>query len=174
MANKNSITSFLGGFNGGTRLNRFQVTTSGCADIVDDDTRFHIRAAGTPSSNIVPLNINYFGRTIPIPGERTYDPWIITVLDDRGDRELYKKFKLWQKSIVDYGTGATIDTSKIGACKWTLEHYSNNNITNKKAFTLYQAWPIEVGAFNLDMSQDNVLASFQVTIAYTHFDFSHT
>ena len=178
MADKNSISSFLSSFYGGTRLNRFKVTTSNCGasdqKLVDADVEFHIRAAATPESNITPIGINYFGRTIPIPGERTYTPWVITVLDDRGTRNLYDKIKKWHTSIISADTTTVIDTSSIKTCQFSIEHYSNNNEANKKKFTLYQAWPIEVGAFNLDMSQDNVLATFQVTIAYTHFDFSHT
>ena len=175
---KNTISKFLTNFYGGTRLNRFQVTSSNCKydetnKLIDDDTKFHIRAAAIPGSNITPLGINWFGRTIPLPGERVYDPWKITIIDDRGTRDLYSKFKAWQKKVVDWSDNIAVNTSDIKDCKWTITHYSNNNTVSYKEFNLYQCWPVNVGPLVLDMSQDNVLSTFEVTMHYTHFDFTH-
>jgi len=173
-----SITQFLAGFGGGTRVNRFQVTTAGCGAagnfLTNTDTQFHIRAATIPGSNIVPIGINYFGRTINIPGERVYEPWSITVLDDRGDKQLYNKFKAWHKRVTSYGTDISIDTTGIADCTWTITHLKNADETAHKTFTLSQAWPATIGPLILDMSQDNVLASFEVKILYTHFNYTHT
>lgn len=178
----NTISGFLGGFNGGNRPNRFEVTSSGCkystsGTLASGDTQYHIRAASIPGANVTPININYFGRTVPIPGERTYDEWTITILDDKSSTDnlpLYEKFKLWQKKIVDYGLDFKVDTKDISACKWTIKHYSSPDQAKLKTFNLYQVWPVYVGNFVLDMSQDNVLSTFDVRLAFTHFDYTYT
>ena len=167
-----SITSFLNGFGGGTRVNRFYVTSSGCGTLAAADTQFHIRAATIPGASITPLGVNWFGRTVNIPGERVYEPWTITVLDDKDDKNLYTKFKAWHKTIADYGTDIKFgDMALIKACSWTIKHLQNASETPHKTFTLSQAWPVSIGPLVLDMSQDNVLASFDVRILYTHFTY---
>lgn len=171
----NSISAFLSKFGGGTRVNRFYVNSNGCGGgLGASDTTFHIRAATIPGANIAPIGINWFGRTVNIPGERVYDPWNITVLDDTGDKSLYNKFKLWHKNTVEYGTDIKIDMTNMAACSWTIKHLKNDSDTAHKTFTIYQAWPVKIGPLVLDMSQDNVLAAFDVQILYTHFTYAHT
>ena len=41
----------------------------------------------------------------------------------------------------------------------------------KIAFKLFNVWPIAVGPLTLDMSQDNVLNSFAVTMVYSHYTY---
>jgi hypothetical protein len=169
----NTISGFLKGFGGGTRVNRYLVSTSGCGLLAAADTKFHIRAATIPSATVTPIGINWFGRTINIPGERTYEPWTITVLDDVGDKSLYNKFKSWHASVCNYDETIKIDTSKISGCQWTIDHLNNADENSNKTFTLKTCWPVTIGPLVLDMAQDNVLASFEVRILFTHFDYVH-
>ena len=40
------------------------------------------KAAALPASNITPIEIPFRGRTLKVAGERTFDTWTITVLND--------------------------------------------------------------------------------------------
>jgi hypothetical protein len=184
----NSISSFLTNFYGGTRVNRFEITANNCdttskgtgglstGQITAAETKYHIRAASIPGASISPINLNWFGRSIPIPGERVNDLWTITVLDDRpinGQFSLYQRFKSWQKKVVDWGTDITVDISGIKDCSWTVKHYSSGDQSKFKDFTLKQVWPVTVGGFALDMTQDNVLATFTVQLAFSHMSYNY-
>ena len=188
MANTHSITDFIKNFGGGTRLNRFKITgtlgpTSGGKDIVKLDDKqgaFHIRAAALPSSQIGAIPVNYRGRTVFYPGDRTYLPWNITVLDENAKSTttgtgLYQAFHKWHDEINSHTKNTTIDPSKnnprnhFAADRWSVQQLEVNGETTVRSFGLYNCWPIAIGPIEMDMTKDNVIAEFAVTLIYSHF-----
>lgn len=180
----NSITNFINGFKGGTRLNRFRVSASGTKSALSTD--FHIMSASIPGSKISPIPISYRGKTIYLPGERVYDPWQITILDEAGSNQnhaLHEKFMDWHNSISHLGDNLNVDDflGSVGGAannvNWIVEQLdhdgvigSSTNATNSmiKSFKLANCWPIEIGPLALDMTANNQLNSFAVTLVYTH------
>ena len=174
-----NIHQFITGFRGGTRLNRFKVQTT-CPSINEP---FHITAAQIPGAVISSIGVNWFGRTVQIPGERVYQPWVITVLDDYGaDYELHSYFEAWQHSIgnkddntlvdlTDAFTKTSIGLNSVsrGGCNFFIDQYRADSDSIEKRFTLWNVWPVQIGPIELDMSKDNQLCSFNVTLMYTHF-----
>ena len=65
------------------------------------------------------------------------------------------------------------DPTSLWQSSWTVSQYSTNCDTPLpgRTFTLYNVWPISVGPIDLDMSADNTLASFAVTLAYSHYTY---
>jgi hypothetical protein len=186
MANQ-SISNFITGFNGGTRVNRFRVSgtipniTAGNNNTNTQSTAltdFHIRAASLPTSVTGVIPINYRGRTVNYPGDRMYQPWIITVLDDvktgtgTSTGSLYKAFHKWQNSINDHSSNTTTkpDPSDLFANNvWTVQQLDTNGSAVIRDFQIHNCWPVGVGPIELDMSQDNTLSTFAVTMLYSHF-----
>ena len=41
-----------------------------------------IQAASLPASNLGTIQVPYFGRFIKLAGDRVYDPWVVTVIND--------------------------------------------------------------------------------------------
>lgn len=173
-----TISTFLQGFKGGARSNRFYITTDNCgaagSKLDANALKFHVRAASVPGAAVRPIGLNWFGRTVNIPGERIITPWQVTVLDDRGSKSLYNTFKAWQKELASYTDELKFNIDSIKACKMTVQHLKTNTDEVNKTFNLFQVWPVDVGPFVLDMNQDNVLSSFTVTLSYTHFTYNHT
>lgn len=165
----NTINKFINGFNGGTRLNRFTVSDTKSLYT----TPYHIRSAEIPGAYISSMGLNYFGRTIELPGERTYQPWRITVLDDTGDQELYSFYEEWQHSIgnKDINTFVNINNA-FSNTHFTVSQYKTDSDDIEKQFKLFNVWPISIGPLELDMSKDNQLCQFTVTLHYTHFDYT--
>jgi hypothetical protein len=187
MANTHSITDFINNFGGGTRLNRFKITgtlgpTSGGTPVKLDDKQgvFHIRAAALPSSQIGAIPVNYRGRTVFYPGDRTYLPWNITVLDENSKSTktgigLYQAFHKWHDEINSHTLNTTINLSKnnprnhFAADRWSVQQLEVNGETTVRSFGLYNCWPIAIGPIEMDMTKDNVIAEFAVTLIYSHF-----
>lgn len=187
-----SITSFISAFKGGTRLNRFKVTGGiGPNRSTDDTGAFHIRSATIPEAQVGAIAINHRGRTVAYPGDRSYEPWQITILDDTGDSNLHKLFHDWHNYINAHDTNKTqtVSTTTTGtsttsttttalnpsepfADTWTVEMLDVNGASlPNRLFTLKNVWPATVGPIQLDMSQDNTLASFAVTLIYSHYTY---
>jgi hypothetical protein len=206
MANNHSITDFITNFGGGTRINRFKVSGSlpvgvggnnnptlvaSTTNILSD---FHIRAASLPSSQVGVVPINYRGRTVNYPGDRIYQPWVMTVLDDvkliNGNKiSLYRAFHEWQERINRHVDNTTVfekandtdpaqhfasDTRSVGGNVWTVEQLDTNGSNTIRKFELWNCWPVAVGPIELDMSQDNTLSTFSVTLVYSHFRIDFT
>ena len=76
---------------------------------VDKSTlRFMCKAANLPAANIAPIDVPFRGRILKVAGDRTFDPWTITVINDE-DFRLRTAFEAWGNGIskLDNATGAT-------------------------------------------------------------------
>ena len=176
-----SISDFIAGFGGGTRQNRFKITgtignkNNRNAKATFGNNIFYVRAATIPNSTLGGIPINYRGRTVVYPGERVYSPWQITVLDDIPDskNKLFEAFHDWSNMINDHedNTTSNLDPSQqFAKDDWTVEQLDTNGVKTIKKFILHHCWPQTVGDLALDMGADNTLASFAVTIFYSHYD----
>lgn len=189
-----SIADFINNFSGGTRVNRFYVTGTiqnsyaqqqqqqpqQVSTATRQVTRFHIKSATIPESIINPIAVNWAGRTINFVGDRSYAPWNIVVLDDTGtNNTLYKAFHEWQKTINDHENNKSNNTSTAAPVRikgffatsdWTVQHLDPDANVNIKKFTLKNCWPVAIGPLQLDMSQDNTIAAFAVSMRYSHYE----
>ena len=100
---------------GGARSNLFEVELSFPAAVAVDGlndilqkARFLVKAANLPASNVAPIEVPFRGRVLKIAGDRTFDTWSITVLNDT-DFSIRSAFEKWMNFInrVSDNTGAT-------------------------------------------------------------------
>ena len=47
-----------------------------------EDIRFLVKGANLPASNISPIEVPFRGRTLKIAGDRAFDTWTVTVIND--------------------------------------------------------------------------------------------
>ena len=100
---------------GGARPNLFEVelTFPSIVGVQDenevlDNARFLVKAANLPASTIAPIDIPFRGRILKIAGDRTFETWTITVLNDVSF-SIRSAFEKWMNTInkLDNGTGET-------------------------------------------------------------------
>ena len=97
---------------GGARPNLFEVELTTLPASVqgwDADTfKFMCKAANLPAQNIASIDVPFRGRTFKVAGDRTIDPWTITVINDE-DFRLRRAFEEWSEQIakLDNNLGAT-------------------------------------------------------------------
>ena len=114
-----TITDFKGQLvGGGARPNLFSValtfpTTVGSQAISDakgagEKIEFLAKTAALPASNITPIEVPFRGRVLKVAGERTFDTWSITVINDV-DFKIRTAFEEWMNGINDLNqaTGET-------------------------------------------------------------------
>ena len=125
MANNNPSLKNLSAFKtrlagGGARPNLFEVAIDKFPAEVQSywlsdqkiDFRFMCKAAQLPASNIASVEIPFRGRTLKVAGDRTFDTWTVTVINDE-DFKLRSAFEQWMNGIskLDNNTGATNPSS---------------------------------------------------------------
>lgn len=112
MATYRTITGFKSRLQGGgARPNLFEVSIPTFpAGIGWDDIEFNFmcKAAALPASNMAPIEIPFRGRIFKVAGDRTFDTWTVTVINDE-DFLLRTAFEKWMNlmSKLDNNTGAT-------------------------------------------------------------------
>ena len=124
MANRNipntkdrTLDAFKGRMiGGGARPNLFEcelyfpddaVPEDTTRDALTDKTRFLVKAANLPASNIAPINIPFRGRNLKVAGDRTFDPWTITIINDV-DFSIRTAFERWMNLINKHEDNAGI------------------------------------------------------------------
>ena len=117
---------------GGARPNLFEVRIAAFPDVArelwssDDieDFKFLCKAATLPASNVAPIDVPFRGRILKVAGDRTFDPWTITVINDE-DWAIRTAFEGWMNGIskLDNNSGTTSPTSyMVDADVYQLGH----------------------------------------------------
>jgi len=180
-----SITNFRDRLiGGGARPNMFEVNITlpeqvqGLGDI-EQDMRFLVKAAEIPAANIGNIPVPFRGRVLPVAGDRTFDPWTVTVINDAqfnirdameqwsnlindlqfdvGDinpADYQTKAEVFQLSRQDTSTGAG-SASKGSRIIQTLRTYNFEGI-----------YPNAVSSIPLDYGATDQIEEFQVTFNY--------
>lgn len=173
----NNIDNFINGFRGGTRKNRFKVEGTFPSGIAgsNEKLQYHVLSASLPNSTLGIVNFPYRGRLIPYVGDRTYEPWDILVLDDRG-AGLYKAFQAWSEKINNqasnehaYGANdswfqGTADAIQNSSWKINQLDLGGSSI---KTITLRSCWPGFISPLQFNMA-DTGFNSFAVRLNYNY------
>ena len=101
---------------GGARPNLFEVELAFpdgegspvAVNEVVENARFLVKAAALPASTIAPIEIPFRGRILKIAGDRTFETWTITVMND-STFTIRSAMEKWMNYInkLDNGTGVT-------------------------------------------------------------------
>ena len=92
---------------GGARPNLFEVTIPAPPTGVDLTANFPIlcKTAALPASNIASIDVPFRGRIFKVAGDRTFDTWTITIINDQ-EFQIRNAFETWMQSIGQYGDGS--------------------------------------------------------------------
>ena len=90
---------------GGARPNLYEVVLNlpngldfADASGVQDKSRFLVKAAALPASNLGVVEVPYRGRQLKVAGDRTFDTWTVTVLNDT-DFKVRSAMEAWTNQI---------------------------------------------------------------------------
>ena len=193
MANLRTITNFKSALRGGgARPNLFEVDITGwpgsenMGDFGNDakeEFQFLCKAAALPASNITPIEIPFRGRTLKVAGDRTFDTWNITIINDENFR-LRSKFEQWMNGInkLSDGSGATAPGSYMGnAVVHQLGRGANQgrnattnsgggdgsagraDVTPLRTYYFSDIFPTEVSEIGLSYDTTDTIEEFTVT-----------
>ena len=107
-----TISDFKGALiGGGARPNLFEVELTTLPAGISwnaSDFSYMCKAANLPASNIANIDIPFRGRIFKVAGDRTIDPWTVTIINDE-NFNLRNAFEEWTDLIakLDNNMGAT-------------------------------------------------------------------
>ena len=175
---------------GGTRPNLFEVSIPTFPSAISeawsagDDSengifKFLCKATALPASNLGSIEIPFRGRTLKVAGDRTFDDWTVTIINDE-DFKLRTAFERWSNvmSRLDDATGVTNPTSYMtdgyvqqlgrGATAATGTA-SEGESSILRSYKFFDVFPITVGEIALSYDTTDTLEEFDVTFRYQYF-----
>ena len=144
---------------GGTRSNLFEVELAFPAAVgvdanVLDKSRFLVKAAALPASNVTPIEVAFRGRTLKLSGDRTFETWTITVINDT-DFAIRSAFEKWSNYMnrLSNNTGTT-DPALYQADAFVYQLNRDGSIL--RAYHFYDTFPTSIGSINLSYETDSI------------------
>jgi len=134
---------------------------------------FQVKAAQIPASTVGVIEVPFRGRMLKIAGDRTFEPWTITVHNDTAFR-LRSWFEKWMEAIQLYDEnateieyGATLD----GASTDYLRYMKDMKVTQLdrrgnavRSYKFYDCWPSSVSSIDLDFGSNDAIEEFTVEL----------
>ena len=152
---------------GGARPNLFEVVLSfpdaAAPDVtVLDKARFLVKAANLPASNVAAIDVPFRGRTLKVAGDRTFDSWTITVMNDT-DFSIRSAFENWMNTInrVSDNTGLT-NTADYQADAFVYQ--LDRDGSTLRAYHFYDVFPTNVSAIELSYDSGGDVENFTVEL----------
>ena len=144
---------------GGTRSNLFEVELAFPAAVgvdanVLDKSRFLVKAAALPASNVTPVEVAFRGRTLKLAGDRSFETWTITVINDTdfAIRSAFEKWSNYMNRLSD-NTGTT-DPALYQADAFVYQLNRDGSIL--RAYHFYDTFPTSIGSINLSYETDSI------------------
>ena len=160
------------------RPNLFQVDLAFPTGIINNSSlinlgKFTVRAANLPSSQIGVIEVPFRGRVLKIAGDRTFEPWTITVMNDSGF-VLRSAFELWASSIHAYNENFT-SAATLGNENDSTGYFADMSVHQLakdiksgvkprvlKSYKFYNIFPSAIAAIDLDYGNNDAIEEFTV------------
>lgn len=167
-----NVQDFKSNFKGGFRANQYRVLLTfpiwvGSGVFAALQAPFLIQAASLPASNMGIARASYRGREFKYGGDRTFDPWSITVYADT-DFVIRNAFEAWMNGMNDSETAQ----GRLNAADYRAKAYVNaldrdDNVLY--SYEMHDVFPSSVGEITLGMADNDTIATFQTTLEMNYF-----
>ena len=159
---------------GGARANQFRVilnTPPGIATGLPLGTSsFFIKAASLPGQTIPEITVNFRGRQLFLAGDRTFETWTTTVINDT-DFMVRNAIERWMNGINDLEANTGLTNVSDYTAQLIVEQLDrDDNIL--KSYVLRNCWPTVVAPIELSYDTVSDIETFDVTWRYTSFSAS--
>jgi len=177
---------------GGARPNLFEVEFNFPTAIgeqlsvatVEEDLKFRmmIKGAQLPASNIAEVVVPFRGRQLKVAGDRRFDPWTITVMND-GDFNIRDAFEKWSNFIIKVSDGSgTINPADYQA-DWVVHQLGRgagdlmtpgeqnaNQLPVLRSYRMKGCWPSAISGIELSYDSADTIEEFQVTMQVQYWE----
>ena len=173
-----SITGFRAALVGsGTRPNLFQIVfafpplatppgnASGLVTLLAE-------SSSIPADKVNEIEVPYMGRKVYYPGDREFDPWTITIMNDE-NFVIRDAFEFWLSALNahDANERSPLAATPAGyTANGQVQQLAKVGDTPLKIYQMEGFFPTELGAMELDWGTNNTIEKFQVTLRYQFWD----
>lgn len=156
---------------GGARPNLFSVICNfpsfaqGDAELAS----FMIKGAALPGSVLGQIQVPWRGRFLPVPGDRTFEPVSLTVINDTNMavRNAFERWMNFINSNVSNVAGSSIPSEYMSDLEIRQLDKSGDVL---KTYFMRSAWPTNVSQIDLSNDSTDQIEEFTVEMVYTYWE----
>lgn len=177
---------------GGARPNLFEVDVTfptavnlgvqgdGTGQFDSENFRFLCKTAALPGSNVTPIEVPFRGRTLKVAGDRTIEPWSVTVINDE-DFSHRRAFEAWIQNMAQYGdhSGLTNPNDYMGNAvvyqlgrSESVQQGTNTTGDNSRILAQYRfidIFPTAISPIDLSYDSENAIEEFTVDFQVQYY-----
>lgn len=159
---------------GGARANLFKVTLNFPVYAGGDVelTSFLCRTAQLPASTTGVVEVPFRGRILKMAGDRSFDNWTVTVLNDTGF-VIRDSMERWLNGINSHSANTGLVNPVDYQADLTVEQLDRDENVLKK-YDFRGAFPIRVGEIALDYDQQTAIEQFDIEFSYQYWESNTT
>jgi hypothetical protein len=165
---------------GGARPNLFEVAIPNLPSGVtyngtnnQDNFSMLCKAAALPASNIAPIDVPFRGRILKVAGDRTFDTWTVTIINDE-DFSLRNTMELWMQKIGQYGDGsgatnpsdymvdAYVKQLRRSASTTGFKSPTGEGLKAAALYKFYDIFPTNISQIDLSFDTSDTIEEFTV------------
>lgn len=155
---------------GGARANLFKATVNFPSYAGGDVelTSFMIKSAQLPASLITPITIPFRGRQLQIAGDRTFEPWTITVINDV-NMEARNAFERWMNGINQHSANTGLTNPTDYQADMIVEQLDKGGEVTKR-YNFRGTFPTAISAIDVSYDAENVIEEFTVELQVQYWE----
>ena len=171
MAITSNVSNFLTQVKQVVRPNMFQVDITFPGTNADQTlVSYMCKSAALPASNIGVIEVPFRGRTVKIAGDRTFDNWSATFINDK-EMKTRSYFEQWLNEINTHkaNTANITDPTAYGRTVVIKQLEKDNTPAGSelRSYKLWYAFPISTSAIDLAYDSDDQIEEFSVEFQYS-------
>ena len=150
---------------GGARPNLFEVELAFPSEVsVDNEvlqkSRFLVKAAALPASTVAPIEVPFRGRILKIAGDRTFETWTITVINDT-DFSIRSSFEKWMNVINKMEDASGLQAPDTYQ-KDAVVHQLDRDGSILRSYKMWDIWPTNISTIDLNYETVDTVEDFTV------------
>ena len=130
------------------------------------------KSAALPGSNLGVIEVPFRGRTVKIAGDRTFDNWSATFINDK-EMKSRAYFEQWLNQINTHkeNTAQIIDPTAYGRSLVVRQLEKDNSQAGDelRSYKLWYAFPISTSAIDLAYDSNDQIEEFTVEFQYSYW-----
>ncbi len=178
---------------GGSRPNLFEVSVTfpaaidigiqgdGTGEFDSDNFRFLCKAAALPPSNVSPIDIPFRGRTLKVAGDRSFESWTVTIINDESFNHR-RAFEAWMQNIAQYenhagmndpndymGQATVYQLGRNASQQQTASQGSGGTANIIAQYRFVDIFPTSVGQIDLSYETTDIIEDFPVEFQIQYY-----
>ena len=111
--------------------------------------------------------VPFRGRQLKMAGDRTFDVWTTTIINDTGFK-IRDELEKWSNSIANHADAGGIQNPELYFADLKVEQFDRDN-TVIKTYTFKDAFPTEISAIDLSYGDTDTIERFTCTWQYQYW-----